>query len=84
MAQTKKVQIRATCEQMGTTPIEHRPVHVFRLWVNDKKVCDNSSFTQDRYTQLYHIYENNAMIASMTLEALGIENEVDIEYVDKN
>ncbi len=74
-----KVVVRASSMRMGQTD-ECQTIHMFYLFVNLQVVCSNASFSPSRYDQLYHIYESNAMILSLALDKLNIQNEIQFDF----
>jgi|PlaIllAssembly_1097288.scaffolds.fasta_scaffold99906_3 hypothetical protein len=79
MDENKVVQIRASCQRMGQTD-ECQDIHIFYLFINQKVICSNPSFSPSRYEQLLSMYETNAMIVEMCLDALGIANKVETDF----
>lgn len=76
----KKVLVKAYSIYVGKTNDGLSSIHTFYLFVNDKHVCDNSSFTLERYKQLANIYESQAMVVGMALEALGMKVETVLDF----
>jgi hypothetical protein len=74
----KEVSINAYKTFMGRTD-EGDLIHMFYLFVNGKKIMDNSSHSSERHNQLRNFYETHAMVVELALEAVGYEVSTTLE-----